>query len=130
MGWLRVVTKWSYRTLGITVVLMYIAPFILSSEADPTGQAGSFAPIVALYTALLILLRSRVSRDASWGISPNTMIGLGSLFTAHLWFTDAEGTHPLDFNLPLAIVLALIPGLAITIWVFIPELVRALRKQP
>ena len=125
----RVVAKWLYRILGIAVFFVYMIPFLNSTDEDPTGGAGSFAPLVALYAAMLVLLRGRVSEDASWGISPNVMIGIGSLFTAHLWLADAEGTHPLDPSLPLAVVLALIPGVAITVWVFVPEIARAVRKR-
>ena len=129
MDWRGVVAKWLYRILGIAVIFVYAIPFMQSTNENPTGGAGSFAPLIALYTAMLILLRSRVSADANWRVSPDIMIGLGSLFTAHLWLVDSEGISPLDVTLPLLVLLALIPGVAITVWLFVPEIVRAVRKR-
>ena len=74
----------------VLIVFAYIIPFYSSTEENPTGWAGSLAPLIALFTALIALLRSKLNANAKLFPSPDILIGLGSLFTAHLWLADAE----------------------------------------
>lgn len=109
MDWRGALVSWLSRMLSVTIFFLYIAPLASSpTEANPTQNAGGFAALTALCVALLALVRSR----SGIGLNDRTgwVIGLGSIFAAHLWFADATGVHPLDLSLPATLLVAISPG--------------------
>ena len=135
-----------YGILALAIVSGYIIPSYSSTEENPTGWAGSLAPLIALFTALIALLRSKL--NAKLFPSPDILIGLGSLFTAHLWLADAEGIPPFSLEVLriilllaasgaiLLIILLIILLLVICIWgarativAMILGLVKVLKKR-
>ena len=134
--------KGIYWLLALTIVFAYIIPFCNSTEENPTGGAGSFAPLIALFTAMIALLRSKLNANAKLFPPPDTLIGFGSFFTAHLWLADAEGISPFSLEVPriilllaasaailLAILLLVILGARATIVAMIPGLAKVLKKR-
>ena len=128
--------KGIYWLWALIIVFAYIIPFCSSTEENPTGGAGSFAPLVALFTAMIALSRSKL--NAKLFPSPDILIGLGSLFTAHLWLADAEGIPPFSLEVPRiilllaisgAILLLVILGARATIVAMIPGLAKVLKKR-
>ena len=105
----RALVSWLSRMLSITIFFLYIVPLASSpTEANPTQNAGAFAALTALCVALLALVRTRSGN----GLNNRTgwVIGLGSIFAAHLWFADATEVHPLDLSLPATLLVAISPG--------------------
>ena len=112
MNWRGALVSWLTWMLGTTIFFLYIIPLTSpSTEANPAGNAGGFAALTALCVALLALVRTRGSTRlddcTGW------VIGLGSIFVAHLWFADATGVHPLDLSLPATLLLAISPGVLV-----------------
>ena len=148
MTWKELSAKGIYALLALIIVFAYIIPFYSSTEENPTGWAGSLAPLIALFTALIALLRSKLNANAKLFPSPDILIGLGSLFTAHLWLADAEGIPPFSLEvlriilllaasgaILLIILLAILPlviciwGARATIVAMILGLVKVLKKR-
>ena len=144
MTWKELSAKGIYGILASAIVSGYIIPFYSSTEENPTGWAGSLAPLIALFTALIALLRSKL--NAKLFPPPDILIGLGSLFTAHLWLADAEGIHPFSpevlriilllaasgailLIIVLTILLLVILGARATIVAMILGLVKVLKKR-
>ena len=140
MTWKELLAKGIYGILASAIVSGYIIPSYSSTEENPTGWAGSLAPLIALFTALIALLRSKF--NAKLFPSSDILIGLGSLFTAHLWLADAEGIPPFSLEVPriilllaisgailLAILLLVILGARATIVAMIPGLAKVLKKR-
>lgn len=52
-------TTWVVVILGVAIVLKYLIPWVTCTDDNPTGSAGLFAPIVAMFTALAVWIRGK-----------------------------------------------------------------------
>ena len=112
------VTWWQWIVV-VAATLAFIVPMITpSTEENPTGDAGLYAPVVALSVAAMILTQAVQSGGLRSRPVPGIFIGLGSMASAYLWIADEAGAHPLNPELPL--VLLLIFGLVALTTVAIP----------
>ena len=82
------------------------------TQDNPSGEAGLYAPLVALSVAVLFLVEA-----FDVGVWPSrrlriVAVGLGSLASAYLWIADEAGVHPSD---PKLIVDLLVVWIAVAV---------------
>ena len=79
MNWRGVIATWWYWIVGAAAIIAISIPLLTApTEEDPTGQAGLFAPVVALFTAAMI-----ISQSASAGWLRNRLLpGISSVAPA------------------------------------------------
>lgn len=114
MNWRKAldsIVNWWSGLAAVAAAIAFMIPFLNApTDQDPTGGAGSFAPIVALCVAAMFFAESvgggglRIRRMSS------IFIGLGSMGSAYLWMAAESDAHPLDPQLPL--LLAILFGMA------------------
>ena len=114
--------KWHRWLFAIPLVgtgIAFIIP-VLNASTDPT-LSKSFAPIVALCVATMILV------DSAQGGWRRVAIGAGSVGSAYLWMAGANDTHPLDLGLPITLLVLF--GLAAFMTLAVPFIAFASRKD-
>ena len=104
---------WLYAALSlIAVIALASALYSEPTKEDPAGGAGSYAPIVALCTAGMVI--SQLSSSAAPRLRPiqSLCIGLGSIATAYLWHAAEAEVHPSDValltNISILFLLAIV----------------------
>ena len=87
-----------YIVSAILGIVTFVASMIAEpTAANPAGEAGLYAALVALCTAGIIL--AEALRESKDHLLPKICIGLGTLATAYLWIADEAGVHPKNPNL-------------------------------
>ena len=122
MTWREISVVSVYCIASVVAVATFIAA--LRSEetvANPSGEAGLYAPVIALSVATMLLAEvfgvdSRISRR--WRA---VGIGIGSWLSAYLWMADGAKVHPsnliLLFDLSMLWILAAIVSFALVPWI-------------
>ena len=109
------VAQWCLAVATGAGVIAFIIPLLSApTDQDPTGEAGFFAPVVALCVGAMVLAKAIHPRRRALRPIAGIFIGLGSMGSAYLWMVDASDVHPMDpAELPLA--LAILFGISIVI---------------
>ena len=90
----------------MAAALAFMVPILTApTDQDPTGGAGLFAPVVALCVAAMILTEAIKAERLQIRWVPSIFIGLGSMGSAYLWMAAESDAHPLDPELPLALII-------------------------
>ena len=106
---------WGYSAISLVVIAAFWAALSATPmDDDPTGGAGTFAPIIALCTAAMWLSESVFARNSKGPRPiPSVLMAGGMLASAYLWMASEAETHPLDPTLATQLViLAIASGIA------------------
>lgn len=101
--------SWWFSSL-YALVLIAIAAAFLSDD-----KPGSYAPLVAFFTAVIALSRS--AGLGSHHVLARVFIAIGSLGTAYLWLVGEEGADILSPALPQTLLVLVLLALANTVLV-------------
>lgn len=105
------IITWGYGTFVFVAAVAFATPlFQESTEEDPSGGAGLYAPLIALCVAATLLLEALKPGEFRIRRIPSIFAALGGSASAYFWVADAAKTHPFSWELPL--VLLVILGLA------------------
>ena len=90
-----------YGAVAAIVLVCIAAPLLTpATPANPSGNAGLSAPILALCAGALALAQALRPGDLALGRAPAICAGVASLGSAYMWIADAAGTHPATPALP------------------------------
>lgn len=104
-----------HKVSEITILSAYGLGLLSTLSGDnPAGSTGLFAPIVALSTAMIVVVQKKITSDTNVFILPERAIAIGSIFTAHLWLSDASGYAPFSIQLIGIVFVVALVGLAST----------------
>lgn len=105
IDWLRWFSvEWSHWIMAVVAAAAFAHPMLTpSTEANPTANAGLFAPVIALCTATIVLAQAVNPGGLRIRRMPGILIGVGSLLSAYLWMTAEAGAHPRDPALPIVL---------------------------
>ena len=125
---------WLYAALSlIAVIALASALYSEPTKEDPAGGAGSYAPIVALCTAGMVI--SQLSSSAAPRLRPiqSLCIGLGSIATAYLWYAAEAEVHPSDValltNISILFLLAIVATATVPLIGIVVRLRDSLNKS-
>lgn len=88
---LRAIVVWWYSIAIVIAVAAFVAALI---DDDPTGEAGLYAPVVALCTVAIVLGEAVNSRGVQFRRTPGFFVGLLGMATAYLWMAAEARIHP------------------------------------
>ena len=83
----------------------FATPFLASSPADPTNEAGIYAALVALCMAGLIFSESVRWIGSLTHRFRRPAIALCAIGSSYLWLVAETGSDPTKFDLPMAILI-------------------------
>ena len=116
--------------MAVAALIAFMVPFLTPpTDQDPTGGAGLFAPVVALCVAAMILTEAMKAGRLKIRRIPSIFIGLGSMGSAYLWMAAESDAHPLDPELPLALII-LFAMAALTLAVSLTSLEQSAVTRP
>ena len=120
MNWrkaLETIMNWWSWVAAVAATIAFMAPLLTApTDQDPTGGAGLLAPVVALCVAAMILIEAIKAGRLQIRRIPSIFIGLGSIGSAYLWMAAASDAHPLNPDLPVALlILFVISALILTV---------------
>ena len=106
MNKLKAVMNWWFVVATAAAIISFVMPFLEPpTDQDPTGGAGSFAPIVAVCVGAMIVAEAVRSEGLQIRWKPGICIGLGSMGSAYLWMAAESDAYPRNLELPLTLIL-------------------------
>ena len=129
MNWHRIIASWWYGIAAAAATFAFVLPLLTApTDEVPTGNAGVFAPMVALFTAAIIFAEAVNGRALQPRRIPSFCIGIGSMASAYLWIAGEAGIHPANPTLLTPLLLLLAMGALVTVGV--PLVALASKPQP
>ena len=109
MNWRKAretIVNWWSGVAAVAALIAFMIPLLTApTDEDPTGGAGLFAPVVALCVAAMILTEAIKAEGLQIRRIPSIFIGLGGMGSAYLWMAAESDAHPLNPELPVALVI-------------------------
>ena len=95
--------------MALIAIVAFLSPLLTSpTEENPTGNAGLFAPVIALCTAAVVLTQAVKAGGLKFQRIPSIFIGVGSMASAYLWIAAEARAHPADPALPGVLLVLLV----------------------
>lgn len=127
---LRAIAVWWYSIAALIAFAAFLVPLTTApTDDDPTGGAGSFAPVIALCTAAILLAEAVNAKGQQFRRIPSVFIGIGSMASAYLWIAAEAGVHPANPALLGAISLLWVVAALVTVAIPLTALVIAPRSR-
>ena len=117
MNWREKLVLGVYGVAGtVAVIAFYTALTTDGTDENPAGEAGLYAPLIALSVAFMIVAEAFRLGTRLFVWLRAIGIGVGSSFSAYLWMAEEVEVHP--SNLKLLFDLSIVWVLA-AIWTFL-----------
>lgn len=121
MNWRRAfetMVNWWYLVVAVAAAYASAVPMMIPlSDPEASKIAGSFAPVVALCVAAMILTEAVRAEGLRFRRTPSILIGLGSIASAYLWMAAASEAHPLNPELPRTLLVLFVIAALLTLFV-------------